>query len=358
MEGTRLPAGFSLTSCLPGVCFQRSGERRTGSRVGAHVCLPGSASPPACRGSASPPACRGSASPPACRGSASPPACRGPASPPACRGRRLSSADRRPLAPRLPGRPLVATEPARRARACRVAPLVRSKPATYPRRPGRSPSRLDNPNRPVSILSNSEPALCALAPARSHQAPAVPVRSPGFARTCRRAPVAAATPKPARQALRLAVFPGRNHQNGEPPPLHAFRHVPERRTRGYVPSDGPAAPGSPVVRPLPGRPPSTPCNRRRGLADIESRASCLRRTPPTPAPTNTPSRRWRRCGTPRTPSQSPRKPSQSPRTPSRTHRTPSQSPRTFCRTSCRDCGSSCWSYDSPCSPRRSSRRRA
>jgi len=76
----------------------------------------------------------------------------------------------------------------------------------------------------MSILSNSEPALCALAPVPGLQAPPVPVPSPGFARTCRHAQVAAATPKPARRALRLAVFPGRNHQNGEPPPLHAFRH--------------------------------------------------------------------------------------------------------------------------------------
>jgi hypothetical protein len=31
-------------------------------------------------------------------------------------------------------------------------------------------------------------------------------------------------PKPARQAPRLAVLPGRNRRNGEPPPLYAFRH--------------------------------------------------------------------------------------------------------------------------------------
>jgi hypothetical protein len=184
VEGTRLPAGLSFTSCLPGLCFTS--------------CLPGSASPPACRGSASPPANR---------------------------GRRLDGADRQPLALRLPGRPLCATEPAERAHSCRVAPLIgQKKPATYPRRPGQSPSRLDNPNRPVSILSNSEPALCALAPARSHQAPAVPARSPGFARSCRRARVAAATPKPAQHAPRLALSPGRNHRNGDPPPPNAFRH--------------------------------------------------------------------------------------------------------------------------------------
>jgi len=88
------------------------------------------------------------------------------------------------------------------------------------------PDLLDNPNRPVSILSNSEPALCALAPVPNYQAAPVPVRSHGFARTCQRPLVAAATPKPARQALRLAVFPGRNHENGEPPPPHAFRHFP------------------------------------------------------------------------------------------------------------------------------------
>jgi len=91
----------------------------------AHVCLPGSASPPACRGSASPPACRGSASPPACRGSASPPACRGSASPPACRGsasppacrgRSSNGNDRQPLAPRLPD-PAAMRNQARQTRA-------------------------------------------------------------------------------------------------------------------------------------------------------------------------------------------------------------------------------------------------
>jgi hypothetical protein len=95
VEGTRLPAGFSFTSCLPGLCFTS--------------CLPGSASPPACRGSASPPACRGSASPPASR------------------GRRLDVADRRPIAlRRLPDRPLVATKPARRTHACQRGTSYRS----------------------------------------------------------------------------------------------------------------------------------------------------------------------------------------------------------------------------------------
>gem|GEM_PF-3454853 len=63
----------------------------------------------------------------ACRGPASPPACRGPASPPACRGRSSTANDRQPLAPHLPDRPLVATEPARRAHSCHVAPLVGQK---------------------------------------------------------------------------------------------------------------------------------------------------------------------------------------------------------------------------------------
>jgi len=74
----------------------------------AHVCLPGSASPPACRGPASPPACRGSASPPACR------------------GRSSNGGDRRPLALRLPDRPLCAAEPARRAHSCQRGTSCRS----------------------------------------------------------------------------------------------------------------------------------------------------------------------------------------------------------------------------------------
>jgi hypothetical protein len=145
VEGTRLPAGLSLTSSLPG--------------------------------SASPPACRGSASPPACRGSASPPACRGSASPPACQGRRLDGADRQPLAPRLPGQPLHAAELSKRAHSCQVAPLIGQKKTRHlPTATRPKPDRLDNPNRPVSILSNSEPALCALAPVPDHQAPPVPGR--------------------------------------------------------------------------------------------------------------------------------------------------------------------------------------
>jgi hypothetical protein len=113
---------FARTTCQDPLfrgCSMRAGPK-------AHVCLPGSASPPACRGSASPPACRGSASPPACRGSASPPACRGSASPPACRGRRLDGADRQPLAPRLPGQPLHAAEPSKHAHACQSGTSCRS----------------------------------------------------------------------------------------------------------------------------------------------------------------------------------------------------------------------------------------
>jgi len=125
----------------------------------AHVCLPGSASPPACRGSASPPACRG------------------PASPPACRGRSSKGDDRRPIAPRLPNRPLCATEPARRAHSCQVAPLIGQKKTRHlPTATRPKPDRPDNPNRPVSILSSSEPALCALAPVPDHQAAPVPAR--------------------------------------------------------------------------------------------------------------------------------------------------------------------------------------
>ena len=55
--------------------------------------------------------------------------------------------------------------------------FLRSKPATLPTATRPRPDRLDNPNRPVSILSNSEPALCALAPAPDHQATSAPARS-------------------------------------------------------------------------------------------------------------------------------------------------------------------------------------
>jgi hypothetical protein len=75
-QGTRLPAGVSLTSCLPGP--------------------------------------------------ASPPACRGSASPPASRGRRLDGADRQPIALRPPDRPLRATEPAKRAHSCQRGTSFRS----------------------------------------------------------------------------------------------------------------------------------------------------------------------------------------------------------------------------------------
>ena len=109
----------------------------------------------------------------------------------------------------------------------KVAPLVGQKKTRHlPTATRPKPDRLDNPNRPVSILSNSEPALCALAPAPSLQAPPVPVPSPGFARSCRRPLVAAATPKTARQSPNLAVSPGENSRNGEPPPIHPFRHFP------------------------------------------------------------------------------------------------------------------------------------
>jgi hypothetical protein len=159
----------------------------------AHVCLPGSASPPACRGPASPPACRGlasdpangergtrsrvgahvclpgSASPPACRGPASPPACRGPASPPACRGRSSNGNDRQRLALRPPDRPLCATEPARRAHSCKVAPLVgQKKPATYPRRPGRSRTARTIPTVPCPSCQTASRRY-----AHSHRHPAI-----------------------------------------------------------------------------------------------------------------------------------------------------------------------------------------
>jgi hypothetical protein len=84
-QGTRLPAGVSLTSCLPGLCF-------TSSLPGLCFtsCLPGSASPPASR------------------------------------GRRLDGADRQPIASRLPDQPLHATEPAKRAHSCQRGTSCRS----------------------------------------------------------------------------------------------------------------------------------------------------------------------------------------------------------------------------------------
>jgi hypothetical protein len=215
LRACSIRAGLKAHVCLPGSVSPpacrgpasegpANGEWGTGNGPKAHVCLPGSASPPACRGPASPPACRGPASPPACRGPASPPACRGPASPPACRGpasppacrgpasppaclgsasppacrgRRLDGADRRPIALRLPDRPLRATKPARRAHSCQVAPLIGQKKTRHlPTATRPKPDRPDNPNRPMSILSNSEPALCALAPAPHHQAAPVPGR--------------------------------------------------------------------------------------------------------------------------------------------------------------------------------------
>jgi hypothetical protein len=193
----------------------------------AHVCLPGSASPPACRGSASPPACRAPLhllpagallhllpagaplhlQPAGAVALTSPTA--GPSRSAACQTGRSSQPS-----------PPDARTPAN------VAPLIGQKKTRHlPAAPRPKPDRLDNPNRPMSILSNSEPALCALAPAPGHQAPPVPVPSPALTSSYARTQVAAATPKPARQPPRLAVFPGQNHRNGEPPPLHAFRHL-------------------------------------------------------------------------------------------------------------------------------------
>jgi hypothetical protein len=210
----------------------RSGPVQYEARPQAHVCLPGSASPPACRGPASEDPANGERR----TGRRHTSACRvQPHLLPAggllhllpAGGRRLNGSDRQPLAPRPPDRPLCATKPAKRAHSCQVAPLVGQKKTRHlPTATRPKPDRPDNPNRPMSILSNSEPALCALAPVPSHQAAPVPRRSQGFPHRCRRARVAAATPKPARQAPRLAVFPGRNHRSGDPPPLHAFRHYP------------------------------------------------------------------------------------------------------------------------------------
>jgi len=194
VEGTRLPAGFSFTSCLPGLCFTS--------------CLPGSASPPACRALLHllPAGAPLHLQPAGAVALTSPTA--GP-SRSACQTGRFAQPS-----------PPDARTPAN------VAPLIGQKKTRHlPAAPRPKPDRLDNPNRPMSILSNSEPALCALAPAPGHQAPPVPVPSPALTSSYARTQVAAATPKPARQPPRLAVFPGQNHRNGEPPPLHAFRHL-------------------------------------------------------------------------------------------------------------------------------------
>jgi hypothetical protein len=163
-------------------CSMRAGPK-------AHVCLPGSASPPACRGSASPPACR--AQPHLLPAGAllhlQPAGAVALTAPTASLSRRACQT----------GRYTQPSPPNARTPA-KVAPLVGQKKTRHlPTATRPKPDRLDNPNRPVSILSNSEPALCALAPVLDHQAAPVPGRSHGFTSTCRRAPVAAATPKPA-----------------------------------------------------------------------------------------------------------------------------------------------------------------
>ena len=246
--------------------------RRTGNGPKAHVCLPGSASPPACRGSASPPACRGSASPPACRGSASPPACRAVALTAPTAGPSRSACQT--------GRYAQPSPPDARTPA-KVAPLVRSEKTRHlPTATRPKPDRPDNPNRPMSILSNSEPALCALAPVPDHQAPPVPVPSPGFARSCARVEVAAATPEPARHAPRLAVLPGRNRRNGDPPPLHAFRHF------AFLPACSPAHRShTPWQRAQLGRTPAcmlAPASTRRAPREPRLRENVPRTLPPRP----------------------------------------------------------------------------
>jgi hypothetical protein len=177
-------AGRKAHVCLPGsasppACRGSASEIRPGNGPKAHVCLPGSASPPACRGSASPPACRGSASPPACRGSASPPACRGPASPPASRGRRLDGNDRQPLAP-PPARPAATRNQARQTRAllpsgtsCRSEknpPLTHGDPAEAGP-PGQSqPSRV----RPVKQQTGAMRTRTGAQPSSSSRASPIP----------------------------------------------------------------------------------------------------------------------------------------------------------------------------------------
>jgi|GEM_PF-5368912 len=89
-----------------------------------------------------------------------------------------------PPCPKQPG-------PSAPSSACRPATAIRA----CLRVTGR-PDRLDNPNRPVSILSNSKPARCALAPAPNHPTACVPVRSYGLAHRCGRARVRPATRSP------------------------------------------------------------------------------------------------------------------------------------------------------------------
>jgi|GEM_PF-3967055 len=98
----------------------------------------------------------------------------------------------------------------------------------------------------MSILSNSEPALCALAPVPSHQAPPVPVPSPGFARTCQWARVAAATQKAPHTPPALRYCPGETAEM-------ANRHPP---THSATSSSARMLSCSPVQEPLIGVTPS------------------------------------------------------------------------------------------------------
>jgi|GEM_PF-6704412 len=183
------------------------GAVRPKGGVKAHVCLPGfsvtTSQPGLCFTTSQPGLCFTTSQP-----GPSPPRRRPPAyrAPPA-----------RPAARRNRTRQTCAQQP-------RVAPLLRSKPATLPTATRVTPDRLDNPNRPVSILSNSEPALCA---SRADAQPLSRSRASLLAPICAslpEAPGGGRPPKPAPRLPRLAGLPGRNHRSGGPPHQHGDRH--------------------------------------------------------------------------------------------------------------------------------------
>jgi hypothetical protein len=237
------PSNRLLRAALRGCCQPKAGSK-------AHVCLPGSASPPACRGPASPPACRGPASPPACRvqphllpaggllhlqpaggllhllpagfsfTSCLPGACFTSCLPGSFLQRQRPPASRAP-----PARPAATRNQARQTRAllpsgtsCRSKnpPLTHGDPAEAGP-PGQSqPSRV----RPVKQRAGAMRTRTGSRPSSTSCASPVAwiceqLRTGrGGGRHLETRPT----------SPRLAVFPGRNHRNGEPPPPDAFRH--------------------------------------------------------------------------------------------------------------------------------------
>jgi hypothetical protein len=147
-----------------------NGERGTGSRVGAHVCLPGSASPPACRGSASPPASRAALlhlqpagallhlQPAGALHHLQPARAVASTAPTASLSRRACQASR-----------CTQRSPANTRTPAKVAPLVgQKKPATYPRRPGRSQTAWTIPTVPCPSCQTASRRY-----AHSHRCPAI-----------------------------------------------------------------------------------------------------------------------------------------------------------------------------------------